>query len=65
MMLDLLRQKFADPALGCLLVATGQRPLVELNDWGDTFWGQVDGIGENRLGVLLELVRLELSDTDE
>lgn len=59
-MVELLRQKFAIPALRQLLLETGDRPLVEENDWGDTFWGQVDGVGQNRLGHILEVVRSEL-----
>lgn len=39
------------------LVATGAGALVEGNTWGDRFWGEVDGEGENWLGRLLEEVR--------
>jgi predicted NAD-dependent protein-ADP-ribosyltransferase YbiA (DUF1768 family) len=49
-----------DPTLGVSLLATGNRPLIEGNDWGDTFWGQVDGRGENHLGELLLKIREEL-----
>lgn len=56
-MLGLLRQKFARPDLRELLLATGTAPLVELNTWGDTFWGVCDGRGENRLGRLLMEIR--------
>lgn len=54
---DLLRQKFSDPVLGAKLVRTGDAYLVEGNTWGDRFWGQVNGVGENYLGVLLMMVR--------
>ena len=47
-----------DIDLRSLLVATGDRELIEGNTWGDTFWG-VDkntGQGENHLGrILMEL----------
>lgn len=36
-----------------LLRETGKRSLVEGNNWGDTFWGQVNGRGENWLGRIL------------
>jgi ribA/ribD-fused uncharacterized protein len=62
-MLDLLRQKFERPGLRDLLLKTAHRRLVEGNDWGDTYWGQVDGVGHNRLGHLLETVRDELRQT--
>lgn len=31
--------------------------LIEGNDWGDTFWGVCEGVGENHLGKLLEELR--------
>jgi len=50
----LLARKFADGSfLARRLVKTGDAELVEGNDWGDRFWGQVGGVGENWLGVLL------------
>lgn len=61
-MLALLRQKFDRPPLRQRLLDTGDRPLVEGNTWGDSYWG-VDaesGTGENRLGLLLQQVRAEL-----
>lgn len=39
------------------LLSTGDRPLVEGNTWGDTFWGVCKGVGENHLGKLLMRVR--------
>lgn len=62
-MLDLLRKKFAVPELRVLLLATGDRSIVELNDWADTYWGVCGGEGRNRLGELLEQVREELRRT--
>ena len=53
-----LEAKFKDTNLRALLMATGNRELIEGNTWGDTFWG-VDkntGQGENHLGrILMEL----------
>lgn len=42
------------------LLATGVEGLVEGNHWGDTFWGQCNGVGENHLGRILMRVREEL-----
>lgn len=61
----LLLQKFAQPDLRRLLLATGNAPLIEGNDWGDRIWGCTrsddgDWIGENRLGRLLMMVRERL-----
>jgi ribA/ribD-fused uncharacterized protein len=44
-MQDLLFQKFSptlNPTLAQLLWNTGERELVELNTWGDDFWGMVE-----------------------
>jgi ribA/ribD-fused uncharacterized protein len=50
--------KFArNPKLLRDLLATGDLPLIEGNTWGDTFWGQVNGEGENHLGKTLMSVR--------
>ena len=39
------------------LLATQNLPLIEGNTWGDTFWGQVNGEGQNRLGKILVATR--------
>ena len=33
--------------------------IVEGNTWGDTFWGQVNGSGQNYLGRILMEIRKE------
>lgn len=62
-MLDLLRQKFSNNALGERLLATGGAVLIEGNGWGDRYWGVSGGSGLNRLGILLMTVRQELEAT--
>jgi ribA/ribD-fused uncharacterized protein len=54
-MFALVSQKFSqlNPSLVTLLLATGDRPLIEGNHWNDTFWGVCKGVGENHLGKLL------------
>lgn len=44
------------------LLSTGNQLLVEGNNWGDRVWGQVNGVGENRLGKILMRIRGELKD---
>jgi ribA/ribD-fused uncharacterized protein len=39
------------------LIRTKGRELVESNNWGDTFWGVCNGVGENRLGKMLMRIR--------
>jgi ribA/ribD-fused uncharacterized protein len=60
-MLNLVREKFRDPVLRKQLLDTGDQELIELNTWGDSFWGQCPlGVGENWLGKILMQVREEI-----
>ncbi len=64
-----VRAKFADPDLAALLLATGERELIEGNTWRDTTWGCVlgkDGTwkGRNELGKILMRVRNELVEAN-
>jgi ribA/ribD-fused uncharacterized protein len=56
-MLQILQAKFRDLGLAEMLILTEPRECIEGNAWGDVFWGQCNGIGENWLGKLLMLVR--------
>lgn len=56
----LVEEKFSKRRLAELLLATGERPLIEGNTWGDRFWGVCDGQGENHLGRILMRVRHRL-----
>lgn len=47
----------AHPELAAKLVATGQAHLQEGNYWNDTYWGVCNGVGKNRLGILLMRLR--------
>ena len=62
-MLEIVTAKFSqNPEIRESLLATGEKPLVELNSWGDTYWGaDVDtGKGKNMLGRILMGVRSSL-----
>ncbi len=59
-MRNLLDQKFRIPELREKLLATGNQWIIEGNNWGDKFWGQVGGQGLNHLGKLLMEVRQEI-----
>jgi ribA/ribD-fused uncharacterized protein len=43
-----------------MLKVTTPAVLVEANWWGDTFWGECNGIGENNLGKILMKIRESL-----
>lgn len=49
--------KFLNPELNLMLLATGDEELVEGNTWGDRFWGVCRGVGENNLGKIIMEVR--------
>lgn len=59
---DLVRQKFSKSGhMRESLLKTGDRPLIEMNTWGDRIWGVDEhGVGENNLGKTLMKVRAEL-----
>jgi len=65
-MLELIRQKFTAAPPRQVLLATGDRRLVEGNTWGDRYWGvdAATGQGQNRLGDLLAQVRAEVQAED-
>lgn len=57
-MRDIVRAKFEqNPDLMLDLLGTGDEELIEGNHWGDTFWGQCNGVGENWLGKILMEIR--------
>lgn len=62
LMYEVIKAKFSSrDALKIALLETGSARLVEGNDWGDHYWGVVNGVGKNRLGELLMRLRTELS----
>ena len=61
-----LVQKFQDPELRQKLLATGNSTLIEGNTWHDRYWGvckceKCGGNGLNRLGYLLNKVRVDIN----
>lgn len=60
---NILRKKFQNPCIRRQLFLTGNKELIEYNNWGDRFWGQTnDGLGltgANHLGRLLVKIRDE------
>ena len=59
---EFLWQKFLTEPYMSLLVGTDGRYIEETNIWGDKFWGVCDGVGENRLGILIMQIRDSLVD---
>lgn len=61
-MFECLKQKFNQEPFKTKLIATKNMRIQEGNTWGDKFW-VVDlntGKGENRLGLMIEKIRIEL-----
>lgn len=56
----LLAQKFEDAHLRQKLIDTGSVEIIECNNWGDTYWGVCNSVGENHLGKLLMGLRARL-----
>lgn len=57
-MFGLVQQKFfMHEDLRAMLLATGDEVIQEGNQWGDTFWGVCNGVGQNKLGKILMNVR--------
>ena len=40
-----------------MLLKTGDLPIAEVNNWGDTYWGVFGGVGSNHLGKILMEIR--------
>lgn len=60
-MYQLVKQKFSQyKELETRLALTDDQQLEEGNWWGDTFWGTVNGKGDNNLGKVLMRVRSEI-----
>ena len=61
LMLKLVSRKFEKHGYLRALLKTGNRPLIEGNEWHDNFWGDcyadTDIKGENNLGKILVFIR--------
>jgi len=56
-MIDAVKLKFNNGSLKKMLKKTTPHTLTEKNTWGDMYWGEVDGVGLNKLGKILMAVR--------
>lgn len=59
---DVCRIKFNLPQFKSKLVDTGDMEIIESNHWGDTFWGECDGVGQNKLGKVIMKIRDEINE---
>lgn len=60
-MYEICTAKFIQhPDLLQKLLETGDEYLEEGNNWGDRFWGTVNGVGQNNLGKILMKIRSDL-----
>ena len=55
---DLIYKKFnLNNELRNKLLSTGNKILIEYNDWNDVYWGICNGYGKNHLGRIIMKVR--------
>lgn len=59
---EICRIKFNLPQFKSRLVATGDMDIIESNYWGDTYWGECNGVGENHLGKIIMKIREEIKE---
>lgn len=65
-MYEIVREKFLQHGgIARKLMETGSEDLVEINSWGDRYWGvDTAGRGQNKLGKILMRVRGELNERE-
>lgn len=60
---NICRVKFSDDdRMKNLLLSTGDEELVEGNFHGDKYWGVCEGVGLNKLGLIIMKIREELKN---
>lgn len=60
-MYQLVKYKFTHSSkLKWMLKKTKDEEIIEENSWGDMYWGRCNGIGQNKLGEIIMLVRSEI-----
>lgn len=52
-----LKHKFKKGTIWQIRLINTEGDIIEHNNWGDKFWGQVDGEGQNHLGKILMKIR--------
>lgn len=62
-MTEVVEAKFTyNPNLKQMLLDTGDAELVEGNTWNDKYWGVCKGVGQNKLGKILMMLREEFKN---
>lgn len=64
-MRSLIHEKFQNPFLRPLLLATEDAKLILNNKWNDKFWGICRGVGENWLGKILMEERNAIKEDEQ
>lgn len=64
-MYEVVKAKFEqNPDFAELLLKVNEE-IVEDNTWHDTYWGRCNGIGQNKLGLILTRVKEELENAKQ
>lgn len=61
-MYEVVKAKFSQNEDFKALLLQVKEPIVEDNTWNDTYWGVCNGVGKNKLGKILEKIKMEFEN---
>ena len=61
-MYEIVKAKFSQNEDFKALLLQVKEPIVEDNTWNDTYWGVCNGVGKNKLGKILEKIKMEFEN---
>ena len=61
-MYEVVKAKFSQNEDFKALLLQVKEPIVEDNTWNDTYWGVCNGVGQNKLGKILEKIKMEFKN---
>jgi ribA/ribD-fused uncharacterized protein len=61
-MYEIVKAKFEQSDGFIDLLLKIEEPIIEDNTWNDTYWGVCNGVGQNKLGLILERLKKEFNN---